>query len=188
MGTRAEGPQDIVAILQSTTIPCLGIFKVDYPDSDVRITPTLADTRAIIATGAPMIALDATNRPRPQGEHLADSVNAIHEAGLLAFGDCATRDDLAGAIAAGCDAVGTTLSGYTLESATDSRGPDLDLLTWFVKHSSVPVYAEGRYWTPEHVAAASKIGAHCVVVGTAITNSMKTTRYFVEQSRKILSS
>lgn len=186
VATRVEGPADITAVMEATSIPCLGIFKVDYEGFDVRITPTLRDTQAIIETGAQMIALDATNRPRPHGEKLIDSVAAIHAAGALAFGDCATRDDLEGAIAAGCDAVGTTLSGYTAESATDSTEPDLDLVAWFVTHSPVPVYAEGRYWNPQQVAAALELGAHCVVVGTAITNPMKTTEHFISESRRIL--
>lgn len=188
VGTRVESPADIATVTQATSIPCLGIYKVDYEGFDVRITPTLRDTQAVIETGVPMIALDATNRPRPHGEALADSVAAIHESGALAFGDCATRDDLEGAIAAGCDAIGTTLSGYTAESASDSPEPDLDLLAWFVTHSPVPVYAEGRYWNPEQVAAAFELGAHCVVVGTAITNPMKSTTYFIEESRRILGS
>lgn len=188
VGTRVESPADIAAVTSVTSIPCLGIYKVDYEGYDVRITPTLRDTQSIIETGVPMIALDATNRPRPHGEQLADSVATMHEAGVLAFGDCATRDDLEGAIAAGCDAIGTTLSGYTAESISNSPEPDLDLLAWFVTHSPVPVYAEGRYWTPEQVAAAFELGAHCVVVGTAITNPMKTTSYFIEQSRRMLGS
>lgn len=188
VGTRVESPADIQAVMEATSIPCLGIFKVDYEGFDVRITPTVKDTQAVIDTGAQMIALDATNRPRPHGEKLADSVAAIHEAGALAFGDCATRDDLEGAIAAGCDAIGTTLSGYTAESASESPEPDLDLVAWFVTHSPVPVYAEGRYWNPDQVAAALELGAHCVVVGTAITNPMKTTSYFIEESRRLLGS
>lgn len=188
VGTRVEGPADIGAVTHATSIPCLGIYKVDYEGFEVRITPTLKDTQAIIETGVPMIALDATNRPRPNGEALADSVAAIHKVGALAFGDCATREDLEGALAAGCDAIGTTLSGYTAESASDSPEPDLDLLAWFVTHSPVPVYAEGRYWNPQQVAAAFELGAHCVVVGTAITNPMKTTTYFIEESRRILGS
>lgn len=188
VATRVEGPADIAAVQEATSIPCLGIFKVDYEGYDVRITPTLRDTEMIIETGVKMIALDATNRPRPHGEQLVDSVAAIHAAGALAFGDCATREDLEGAIAAGCDAIGTTLSGYTAESMTDSPEPDLDLVAWFVTHSPVPVYAEGRYWNPQHVAAALELGAHCVCVGTAITNPMKTTNYFINEARRILES
>lgn len=181
---RVNGPDDTRAVMAASSLPVLAIYKVDYPDSDVRITPTLADTQAIVETGAPFIALDGTNRPRPNGERLADSVKAIHDGGAYAFADLATRDDLAGAIEAGADAVGTTLSGYTAESASESDEPDLDLLAWLVTYSPVPVYAEGRYWTPEHVAAALEIGASFVVVGTAITNPMKITERFVNAIRR----
>ncbi len=181
---RVNGPDDTRAVMAATSLPVLAINKVDFPDSDVRITPTVADTIAILETGAPFIALDGTNRPRPNGERLVDSVNAIHERGAYAFADLATRDDLAGAIEAGVDAVGTTLSGYTAESATDSDEPDLDLLAWLVTYSPVPVYAEGRYWTPEQAAAALEIGASFVVVGTAITNPMKITQRFVTAIRR----
>lgn len=183
IGLRVDGPADTRAVIEATSLPVMAISKVDYPGSDVRITPTLADTLAILETGAPFIALDGTNRPRPNGERLADSVRAIHEHGALAFADLATRDDLAGAIEAGVDAVGTTLSGYTAESETDSDEPDLDLLAWLVTHSPVPVFAEGRYWTPEQAAAALEIGAAFVVVGTAITNPMKITERFVSVTR-----
>jgi N-acylglucosamine-6-phosphate 2-epimerase len=184
VGLRVNGPEDTQAVMAATSLPVLAIYKVDYPGFDVRITPTLADTLALLETGAPFIALDGTNRPRPHGERLVDSVRAIHEAGALAFADLATRDDLAGAIEAGVDAVGTTLSGYTAESATDSDEPDLDLLAWLVTYSPVPVFAEGRYWTPEQAAAALEIGASFVVVGTAITNPMKITERFVSATRR----
>ncbi len=184
VGLRVNGAADTRAVMQATSLPVLAIFKVDYPDADVRITPTVADTRAIVETGAPFIALDGTNRPRPNGESLTDSVKAIHDHGALAFADLATRDDLDGALAAGVDAVGTTLSGYTAESLTDSDEPDLDLLAWLVTYSPVPVFAEGRYWTPEQASAALEIGASFVVVGTAITNPMKITERFVRKTRR----
>lgn len=184
VGLRVNGPNDTRAVMAASSLPVLAIYKVDYPDSDVRITPTVADTITMLETGAPFIALDGTNRPRPNGERLVDSVNAVHARGAYAFADLATRDDLAGAIEAGVDAVGTTLSGYTAESITDSDEPDLDLLAWLVTYSPVPVYAEGRFWTPEQVAAALEIGASFVVVGTAITNPMKITERFVRAIRQ----
>jgi N-acylglucosamine-6-phosphate 2-epimerase len=183
VGLRVNGPDDTRAVMAASSLPVLAIYKVDYPDSEVRITPTVADSIALLETGAPFIALDGTNRPRPNGERLADSVAAIHERGALAFADLATRDDLAGAIEAGVDAVGTTLSGYTAESASDTDEPDLDLLAWLVTYSPVPVFAEGRYWTPQQASAALEIGASFVVVGTAITNPMKITERFVQATR-----
>lgn len=178
-GLRVNGPDDVRAVMQVTSLPVLAINKVEYDDSPVMITPTVHDTEALLDTGAPLIALDGTNRYRPGGESLATIVKVIHDRGALAFADLATMDDLQGAIDAGADAVGTTLSGYTAESSTDSPDPDLDLLAWLVKYSPVPVFAEGRYWTPEQAAAALHVGASFVVVGTAITNPMAITSRFV---------
>jgi N-acylglucosamine-6-phosphate 2-epimerase len=176
---RVNGAADIRAVMQATHLPVLGILKHEYDDSPVMITPTVADAGAVLGTGAPMVALDGTNRFRPGGASLASIVEAIHAADALALADLATRDDLKGAIDAGVDAVGTTLSGYTPESRSDSDDPDLDLLAWLVKHSPVPVFAEGRFWTPEQAARALAIGASFVVVGTAITNPMAITSRFV---------
>lgn len=176
---RVNGVDDIRAAMRATSLPVLGINKVEYQDSPVMITPTVRDAEAILGTGVPLVALDGTNRLRPNGEQLADIIRVIHEHGALAFADLATRDDLAGAVAAGADAVGSTLSGYTTESATGSDAPDFELVAWLVKYSPVPVFAEGRIWTPEQAAEALRIGASFVVVGTAITNPMAITSRFV---------
>lgn len=178
-GLRVNGVDDIRAVKRASALPVLGINKVQYGDSPVMITPTVRDAEAILATGVPFVALDGTSRRRPHGESLADVIQTIHQHGALAFADLATCDDLDGAITAGADAVGTTLSGYTEESATGSDAPDLDLLAWLVRHTPVPVFAEGRFWTPEQAAEALAIGASFVVVGTAITNPVAITRRFV---------
>lgn len=178
---RVNGPEDVRAAIQATSLPVLAINKAEYDDSPVMITPTIQDAVAILDTGAPLIALDGTNRHRPNGESLSAIIETIHQRGALAFADLATKDDLQGAIDAGADAVGTTLSGYTRESATDSPDPDLDLLSWLVTYSPVPVFAEGRFWTPEQAIEALRIGASFVVVGTAITNPMAITSRFVSE-------
>lgn len=175
---RVNGAADIVAIRKICDLPIMGIEKVEHPDSPVMITPNVAAVREVIATGAQIVALDGTNRPRPGGETLKDCVREIHRGHALAFADLATREDLAHAVAADVDAVGTTLSGYTAESPKSDE-PDFDLLAWFVKHSPVPVFAEGRFWTPEQAAQAFAIGASFVVIGTAITNPMAITSRFV---------
>lgn len=178
-GLRVNGVDDIRAVQQVSSLPIMGINKVEYEDSPVIITPTVVDALTILETGVPFVALDGTNRRRPRRESLVSIIEIIHQRGALALADLATREDLGGAIAAGADAVGTTLSGYTEETATESDAPDLDLLAWLVERAPVPVFAEGRYWTPEQAAQALAIGATFVVVGTAITNPMAITRRFV---------
>jgi putative N-acetylmannosamine-6-phosphate epimerase len=46
--------------------------------------------------------------------------------------------------------------------------------------------AEGRFWTPESVVEAMRIGADAVVIGKAITNPMAITKYFVSRIGELL--
>lgn len=175
---RVNGPADIQAVLAATRLPVMAINKVDHEGNPVMITPTVASAKALLAVGATIVALDATARRRPHDESLRDIVTTIHAAGAVAMGDLAEQGDLEGALAADIDAVGTTLSGYTGGPVPDQ--PDFDLLAWLVKVSPVPVFAEGRYWSPEQVVRAFDLGASFVVVGTAITNPMAITSRFVQ--------
>lgn len=179
VGLRVNGPEDIAAVRQATSLPIVGIWKQDHEGSAVSITPTGASVQGIIAAGAELVALDGTARPRPNGETLAQVVKEIHRLGGVALADLATEADLRHAVLADVDAVGTTLAGYTAESPATGDAPDLAFLRWLVKHSPVPVFAEGRFWTPEQAAEAFAIGAAFVVVGTAITNPMAITARFV---------
>jgi N-acylglucosamine-6-phosphate 2-epimerase len=84
---------------------------------------------------------------------------------------------------AGADAVATSLAGYTLGPVPDhypgrstSREPDIDLVAALVAEVDCPVVAEGRYATPDQVAAAFAAGAFAVVVGAAITDPAVLTR------------
>jgi N-acylglucosamine-6-phosphate 2-epimerase len=175
---RVNGPADVAAVVASTSLPVMAINKVEHDDSPVVITPTLESIRVLTDAGASVVALDATNRRRPNGEPLRDLVSFIHDAGGVAMGDLATTDDLEGALAADIDAVGTTLAGYTGGPVPDE--PDFAFLAWLVKVSPVPVFAEGRFWTPDQVNQAFNLGASFVVVGTAITNPMAITSRFVQ--------
>ncbi|MCX7767164.1 MAG: N-acetylmannosamine-6-phosphate 2-epimerase, partial [Candidatus Sumerlaeia bacterium] len=71
VGIRANSPPDILAIKQMVGLPVIGIFKREYPDSEVYITPTIEEALSIASTGAEIIALDATQRPRPKGVSLS---------------------------------------------------------------------------------------------------------------------
>lgn len=176
VGIRAQGLADLTAMRAALAVPLIGLVKVD--GAPVYITPTVADCRAVAATGAEIVAFDGTTRDRPDGSTLAQLVRAVHDAGALAMADC---DCLAGAIAAieaGADCVGTTLAGYT-DARPRTSGPDLELLAQLVSLGATPVMAEGRVQTPAQAAAAFELGAHAVIVGTAITHPTTITRGFV---------
>jgi N-acylglucosamine-6-phosphate 2-epimerase len=182
-GIRADGVADISAIREAigAEIPIMGISKLKLPDDSLFITPTVASAEAITAAGANLVALEATTRPRPGGETLAQVVAGIHAAGGLAMADCGTFADARAAVEAGVDAVGTTMSGYV--GGPQLEGPDFGLIQRLAKELPVPVFAEGRIWTPEDARRALELGAHFVVVGTAITNPQAITARFMAALR-----
>lgn len=58
-------------------------------------------------------------------------------------------------------------------------GPNLELLGLLNKYIARPIIAEGRIWTREDALLAFSAGASAVVVGTAITNPLASTKRFV---------
>ena len=70
VGIRANTVVDIKAIKEKVDLPLIGIIKQEYDDSDVYITPTMKEVDALVETGCEIIAIDATNRLRPNGETL----------------------------------------------------------------------------------------------------------------------
>ena len=67
VGIRANTVVDIKAIKEKVDLPIIGIIKQEYDDSDVYITPTMAEVDALVEVGCEIIAIDATNRLRPNG-------------------------------------------------------------------------------------------------------------------------
>ena len=184
VGIRADGVGDVVAIREAITprTPIIGILKVKQRDGSVFITPSAKSARSVLQAGARLVALDSTPRSRPGGEQLGDVIAAIHQAGGGALADIGTFEDALHAVECGADAVGTTLSGYTPDSPK-LPGPDFPLLERLARELPVPVFAEGRIWTPEEARRALDLGAAFVVVGTAITNPMAITARFTAGMR-----
>lgn len=177
---RANTPVDIAAIRKLVDLPIIGLYKVELPGYDVYITPTLAHATAVAEAGADIIAIDATDRPRPAGD-LADYIRAIHrETDCLVMADIATLAEGIAAEAAGADLVGTTMSGYTPESP-QQQAPDLELVRALAQSVSIPVLAEGRYHQPEQLLQAYANGATAAVVGGAITRPQEITARFVRE-------
>lgn len=181
-GIRANGYDDIVAIRAEVNLPIIGIVKRDYPDSDVYITPTRKEVDELLLAKVEMIALDATNRKRPNHEDLAGLIQYIHHHGTLVIADISTVEEGIDAWKLGVDCLSTTLSGYTPYSSKQT-GPDFELLQKLVKQASIPVIAEGHLNTPADAKKALELGAHSVVVGSAITRPQLITKAFVDGMR-----
>ena len=179
-GLRIEGVANLRAARSATGAPVIGLIKRDLVDSDVRITPLLDDVDELTQAGAEIIAVDATQRPRPVP--VADLLARIRAHGRLAMADCATEEDARAAHALGFDILGSTLSGYTGGPVPDA--PDLDLVA-SLRSIGGFVMAEGRYNRPEDVALARRHGAHAVTVGTAITRTEIVTSWFAQAAEDV---
>ncbi|MEU5993031.1 putative N-acetylmannosamine-6-phosphate 2-epimerase [Spirillospora sp. NPDC047418] len=170
------GVGDVAAVAGAVDVPVIGLTKDGT--GGVFITPTVAAARAVAAAGAQVVAADATFRPRPDGRPLAESIEAVHDAGALFMADVSALDEGVAAAGAGADAVATTLAGYTA-AGPPPEDPDVDLVR--ALRRALPgtlIVAEGRYHSPGAAAAAIGAGASCVVVGTAITDPQWITSRF----------
>ena len=176
-GIRCEGPEDIAAIRGVTDLPLIGLWKAGH--DGVYITPTLDHALQVADAGADLVAVDATGRPRPDGRTLGETIAELTAHGVAVMADVSTLDEGIAAARAGAVVVGTTLSGYTPQTA-GSPAPDLALVAALAGAVDVPVFAEGRIQTPEQLAAAFDAGAWSVVVGGAITRPASITAGFVE--------
>ena len=198
VGIRTQGTATIAAIGNIVDVPVIGLVKRRVEGSDVYITPELDDALAVAEAGADLVAVDATERARPDGQLGAEFVAAaVAELPGRIVADVDTASAGRAAAEAGAAAIATTLSGYTAStnsgSATATTGsaatamgsptsepaasrPDVELVAELSRTLHVPVLAEGRYATEADVTAAFSAGAFAVVVGTAITDPTALTR------------
>ena len=185
VAVRIRGVRDIRVVRRAVKIPVLGIEKINDPRSEVYITPTLESVRRVYRAGAQIIALDATERPRPGHRSLAEIVAAAKNAfDTLLMADVATLQQGVEAARLGFDMIGTTLCGYTADTR-DCTGPALDLARQLVREVDIPVILEGHVHQPDHVRRAFDAGVYAVVVGTAITDFEWLARRFIEACPKV---
>lgn len=181
VGIRANTVVDILAIREKVDLPIIGIIKKDYPDSDVYITPTIDEVDALYEISCDIIAVDATNRIRPNGisfESFFKEVRAKYPDQLfMADTSCFEEGKLA--LELGFDLLGTTMSGYT-PYTKGTLLPDFNLMKRYKNELGATVIAEGGIWSPDQLVEAFKSGAYAAVVGTAITRPMDITRRFVK--------
>ena len=181
-GLRVAGARD-VRNAKKFNVPVIGLTKPDGLPSNwkeiVYITPGLKEVNALIDAGADIVAFDGTSRPHDNCT-LEEIISTIHKSKKLAMADISTLEEGINCARFGADIISTTLAGYTMESGEPTVGPDYELLKKLVKTVDKPVILEGRIWTPEEVKKAFELGAHCVVIGSAITRPQLITKRFIE--------
>ena len=172
IGVRLESPEHIGAVRRRCPEALIiGLWKCTFPNCSVYITPGWREIQGVWSAGADVIALDATERVRPEGQLLADLIQRARQdlrATLMADVD-SVQNGLRAAVL-GCDWIGTTLYGYT-ETTSERTPPGLELLPDLRRglESSVRLICEGGIASPGIARSALDAGADNVVVGTAIT-------------------
>ena len=180
---RVAGKRDVI---NATTfgVPVIGLTKPEkLPEnwrSIVYITPGIKEVKELIEAGADIIAFDGTSRPRPDESSLEQIIQLIHFAGRLAMADISSFEECKNCAKLGADIISTTLAGYTDEAGEASETPDFELLKKLVQAIDKPIFLEGRIWHPEEVKKAFDLGAHSVVIGSAITRPQLITKRFIE--------
>lgn len=185
-GLRLEGADNIAYVRKHTDLPIVGLLKSKLVSDDdklrkVYITASFEDAKLCADAGSDIVALDATPRERHDGLSLDTTIARIHnELHVPVWADISTFEEGVQARAAGADVVSTTLFGYTAATSREPEAPpDFDLLKRLCKELDCPIVLEGRVWHPHEVSQAFELGAHAVVVGSAITRPQLITKRFV---------
>ena len=179
---RVAGARD-VKNAKTFNLPVIGLTKPEKLPENwkevVYITPSLKEVRELINAGADIIAFDGTTRQRPNNCTIGEIISEIHSANKLAMADISTLEEGINCAKLGADIISTTLAGYTIQSGEPGEQPDYNLLERLVNTIDKPVILEGRIWEPDDVKKAFGLGAHCVVIGSAITRPQLITKRFV---------
>ena len=183
VGIRANSPDQIAEIRKNVALPIIGLYKIWHDDTDVFITPTLEAAKQVWDAGAEIIALDCTSQitheGRPAYELLPIVKKEIPDA--ILFADVSNYEEAKRAVELGADIVGPTLYGYT-EETKHIEQPDLREFARMCRDfvEQVCMIMEGHVYTPEDAMKCLYLGAHSVVVGSAITRPHLITKRFVD--------
>lgn len=183
VGIRANSPEQIKAIKEKVDLPIIGLYKIWNDDTDVFITPTLESAKQVWEAGADIIALDCTcqiTHEKTKAFELLQIVKKeIPEA--IIFADVSNYDEAKRALELGADIVAPTLYGYT-EETKNIEEPNLREFARMCRDFKDDAYVmmEGHLYTPEDAMKCIYLGAHSVVVGSAITRPHLTAKRFVD--------
>ncbi len=179
---RTSSVRDIIGIKEETGLPVIGLIKREYPGYQGRITMTMREVDECVAAEADIISIDCTNCPRGDGLQPTEFLKKVKEKypNIIIMADCATFDEAIAAYQAGADLVGTTMNGYTPQTADQKGEPNGALVERLSKALPCPVIAEGRIHTPEQAREMLEKGAWAVVVGGAITRPLEIAARFMQ--------
>ena len=189
-GLRLNEPQNIASVRGMTDLPIIGLWKVHSKESSVFITPSLLHVEAVLEAGADIVAVDATDRINAYGEKAYEIIAKIRKklGNIPILADVRNGEEARNALLLGADLVAPTLYRFG-ENPKSTEEPDFDELALMLEQCKDlgPVVMEGKINTPEQAVECLYMGAHAVVVGSAITRPHLTALRFVNRIEKRIS-
>lgn len=177
VAVRVDGPPAVKAARAATSLPSIAIWTCPEPGRAIAITPTFEHARQLVENGADIVAIDATvSARRHDGQDLAALISRIRaELDVPVMADVASIDDGIAAWDCGAALVGSSTDGYAPE--VGRPGPNLPLVGELAARGITTV-AERGFSQLEHVQSAFSLGAHAVVVGSAVVDPVFLTEQF----------
>lgn len=183
VGIRANSPEQIRMIKEKVDLPIIGLWKMWHENTEVFITPTLEACRAVLEAGADILALDCTSQRNHEGKQAWELLPVVRKEfpEAVIFADISNYEEARRAIDHGADIVAPTLYGYTKETM-HIEGPDFRAFARMCRDfkGEACVMMEGHIYTPEDAMKVLYLGAHSVVVGSAITRPHYITKRFTD--------
>ena len=178
---RTSSVRDIVEIKEETGLPVIGLIKREYPGYTGRNTMTMREVDECMEALADIVSIDCTNCTRGDGLTPSQFLKQVREKypNIIIMADCATYEEAVAAYEAGADLVGTTMNGYTPQTADQKGDPNFELVERLSRDLPCPVIAEGRVHTPQQAREMLQRGAWAVVVGGAITRPLEIASRFM---------
>ena len=178
---RTSSVRDIVEIKEETGLPVIGLIKREYPGYTGRITMTMREVDECMEAMADIVSIDCTDCERGDGLTAPEFLREVKKKypNIIIMADCATLEEAVAAYEAGADLVGSTMNGYTPQTAHCKGDPNYELVEQMVANLPCPVIAEGRVHTPEQARRMLELGAWAVVVGGAITRPLEIATRFM---------
>ena len=181
---RTNGGHNTSMIKKNLKVPVIGLVKKDYPGVNVYITPTPKEVDEVCQAGCDMVAIDCTDETRPFDLTQLIAYIKNQYSKVLILADIATYEEAMKAQSLGVDAIAVTMCGYTRQTEKQET-PNFDLIERLIKDLKIPLIAEGNFNTPPLAKKAIQMGAHSVVVGSAITRPQLITKTFYEAIKNV---
>lgn len=186
-GYRINTPENIYKVKKITDKPIIGLWKINSDTEDVFITPTMKEVDEIVKAGADILAVDATDRMNSNGKKAYEIITEIREKypDHLILADVRNAEEAKHALELGAHMAAPTLYRFG-DNPKSTDSPDFEELAKMVQicEGLGLIIMEGKISTPEEAVQSLYLGAHAVVVGSAITRSHLTTLRFTSMMNK----